>query len=662
MQQILHAEQVARPRPKPARRHPTEVVDILDLFAGAGGATEGAKETLEELNLRGNLMLVNHWSVACATARMNHPDALVLHDPVETVDVAKIRARMGGRQRLRLLILSPPCTHFSRAKGGKPLSDQQRGTVVFALRIIDELLPEDILLENVPDFEKAGPVDEDGKAIKGREGEDYRWLVNELRRRGYTVDWRKLNAADYGAPTTRIRLFLIARRSRPIRWPAQTHSNPRRKGGLVPGTRPWRAAIEVIDLSIAGTDIWARKTPLARNTLARIAHGFRRKGPMWVPLALSIEAYVNAYDVAYAVALRKAYRQGKGEKEAKRLAREAGRKAGLSAEGIGPVPLRALLDVATSKAEVDAFLVQLQEALVVQSGGPQRAGDRPRDAAIEPFGTLLTREHLMVAQPVLALGQHGGATARDTGDPLATFATSGAVQLILNALVLPPKGRNGDLTSSNVARALQDVLQCFTQNCGQTRVVAAVVELAKAGFVTPGHRERTGQAPRVMDAEQGPSWTIAGNGAGTLAFLRFLVSYYGNGTSHESTAPLGTLTTKARYADVVAVLDGIKVTVHTRMLEPHELAAAMGFPQGYVFVGDKGDVTKQIGNAWAVPVGRALVHSLLVEKPEPLVRLVRTREGPRPPRGVDAQTGVRVHRPRPERAARGRQTTLAVTR
>lgn len=637
------------------RRHPTEVVDLLDLFAGLGGATQGAKEAAEELGLTLNLALVNHWDLAVASARANHPDALVLHDPVETVDVEKIRRHL--RAALRLLILAPPCTHFSRAKGGKPLDDQQRATVVFSLRIIDELEPEDILLENVPDFEKAGPLDDMGKPIKSREGEDFDWLVAELRSRGYTVDWRNLNAADFGAPTTRVRLFLIARKSKPIRWPAPTHGDPRRKGGLKPGLKPWVPALSALDLSLSGTDIWSRESPLARNTLVRIAHGFRRKGPMWAPVAASIEAYTRAYDVAYAVALRKAYARRVPEKEAKRLARKAGKMAGLAAPGTGPVPLRALLEAATSPEEVDAFLSDLQAALVVQSGGPQQAGDRPRVAGEEPFGTLLTREHLMVAQPAFTLGQQGGAAGRAPDAPLATISTSGALQLILGALILPPKGLNGDLGNSNLARSLAEVFQCFTQNCGQTRVVSAVLELVGSAFLTPAHSEREGQAPRVMDAGQAPTWTIASNGAGRIAFLRFLVSYFGNGRAHDAEAPLGSLTTKARYADVVAVLDGILVTVHTRMLEPRELARAMGFPRDYVVVGGKTDVTKQIGNAWAVPVGRALVRTLLSDEDEPLVRLV-PKEAPSEPRRVDDATGVRVHRPRPRRSSAGRQATL----
>src|SRR5581483_7662878 len=308
-------------------------------------------------------------------------------------------------------------------------------------------------------FEKAGPLGEDNKPIKSREGEDFEWLVAELRSRGYSVDWRNLNAADYGAPTTRVRLFLIARKSRPIRWPAPTHGDPRRKGGLKPGLKPWVPALAALDLSLPGTDIWSREHPLARNTLVRIAHGFRRKGTMWGPVAASIEAYTRAYDVAYAVELRKAYARGTPEKEAKRLARKAGQSAGLAAPGTGPVSLRALLEAATSPEEVEAFLADLHAAFVVQSGGPQQAGERPRIAGDEPFGTLLTREHLMVAQPAFTLGQQGGATGRVPDAPLATISTSGALQLILGALILPPKGLNGDLESSNLARGLVEVFQ-----------------------------------------------------------------------------------------------------------------------------------------------------------------------------------------------------------
>ncbi len=161
------------------------------------------------------------------------------------------------------------CTHFSRAKGGKPREKKIRGLAWIVVRWAAAVAPRVIALENVAEFLTWGPLDDEGQPIKAQAGETFREFVGQLEGLGYRVDWRVLVAADYGAPTSRKRLFLVARRDgRAILWPKPTHGPGRRK--------PWRTAAECIDWSIPVPSIFDRARPLAPATERRIAEGIRR--------------------------------------------------------------------------------------------------------------------------------------------------------------------------------------------------------------------------------------------------------------------------------------------------------------------------------------------------------------------------------------------------
>lgn len=170
------------------------------------------------------------------------------------------------------------CTHFSRAKGGPPIRDVKRRDLAWVVvRWAEEVRPRVICLENVEEFKTWGPLDESGRIIDSQKGTTFRSWVKRLRRLGYTVEFQCLRACDYGAPTSRKRLFMVARcDGQPIVWPAPTHGDPRsyevRSGKL----QPWRTAAEIIDWSIPCPSIFDRKKPLAENTLKRIAEGIRR--------------------------------------------------------------------------------------------------------------------------------------------------------------------------------------------------------------------------------------------------------------------------------------------------------------------------------------------------------------------------------------------------
>lgn len=248
------------------------MIHAADLFCGAGGSSTGLVQAIAAAGERLNLTAVNHWPIAVETHAANHPDARHLCESLDAVDPRKVIGR-----RLDILTASPECIHHSNARGGKPMDDQSRATAWHVLRWAEALRPTWVLVENVMEFTTWGPLGVNGRPLVSRKGELFRTFVEALQRMGYRVEWRVLNAANFGAATTRQRFFLMARLGKaPIPWPASSHAHhPDRAGLFHERLQPWRAAREVIDWRLRGRSIFAGK-PLAEKTLARIAAGARR--------------------------------------------------------------------------------------------------------------------------------------------------------------------------------------------------------------------------------------------------------------------------------------------------------------------------------------------------------------------------------------------------
>lgn len=273
---------------------------IIDNFAGGGGASAGIEMAIG----RSVDVAINHDPAAIAMHRANHPDTKHYIEDVWDVDPIEV---CNGEQPA-LCWFSPDCTHFSRAKGGKPVDHNIRGLAWVTLRWAVKVRPSVIMLENVPEIQTWGPLDENNRPIKERAGETFDGFIRALSTGigvkhpafkemvetlelemwndetrdlacglGYTVEYRALTSCDYGAPTKRTRFYLIARSDgKPIIWPKPTHGDPDgievRTGML----KPWRTAAECIDWTIPAQSIFERKKPLAENTLRRIARGIKK--------------------------------------------------------------------------------------------------------------------------------------------------------------------------------------------------------------------------------------------------------------------------------------------------------------------------------------------------------------------------------------------------
>ena len=246
---------------------------IVDNFAGGGGTSTG----IELATGRVVDVAVNHDPAAIRMHRTNHPYTRHYQESVWDIDPRKV---CEGHP-VGLAWFSPDCKHFSKAKGGKPVEKKIRGLAWVVMRWAGLVRPRVIILENVEEFQTWGPVRR-GKPVKSRKGETFRKFVSQLQSLGYAVEWRELVAADYGAPTTRKRFFLIARcDGKPIVWPRPTHA-PRDSAAARSGElQPWRSAAEIIDWTLPCPSIFdsreeireryglTAQRPLRPNTLRR---------------------------------------------------------------------------------------------------------------------------------------------------------------------------------------------------------------------------------------------------------------------------------------------------------------------------------------------------------------------------------------------------------
>jgi len=555
---------------------------VVDLFAGAGGLSTGIARACENADLTPSddveLHAVNHWEPAIQTHERNHPWADHYHakieelHPPEVVDPGTVDLLCGG----------PSCTHYSTARGGKPVKEQKRASGWHVLDWVEKLRPEHVLLENVPEFRSWGPII-DGEPT--RDGSIFERWVGMLEALGYSVLYDDadeaygtvLNAADYGDAQSRERLFILASRSKRPTPPEPTHDD------TDPDKPDRRPAAEIIDWSDRGTSIWtrdlehARVQPLSETTMGRIAEGIRRHCDD------SLRPFADALE-------------GIGPDELERLrervvpAEHAGRVARLLDEpflvrhaepvtdsasvilrqqsgGVPATPDRPLPTV--SKAGAIGMATADLGTLVQPRNGP-RGGDHSNalyGAADRPLHTVTAKNHDgHLVTPTLIHYSHGGAL-RDITDPLSTVATE--------------KGGAFALT---------------------------------APYLTPMYNASGSQRPRTRGPDR-PLMTVPASKSPSGLATPYLVEYYGNSDGPQPLdEPLPTVTSKDTFALVVPECYPWGLDVRYRMLQPDELKQAQGFPADYELVGDrKKDITAQIGNAVPVNLSASLVGHLLAD-------------------------------------------------
>ncbi|WP_227369868.1 DNA cytosine methyltransferase [Halomonas sp. M20] len=502
---------------------------VVDNFAGGGGASEGIEQALG----RPVDLAINHDAAAIAVHTANHPGSE--HAVADVWDIEPEQATRG--MPVGLAWFSPDCRHHSKAKGGRPVSKSVRGLAWVAARWAAKVKPRVIILENVEEFQDWGPLIKNTKGQlvpdPARKGQTFRGFIRALNRHGYQVDWRLLRACDYGTPTIRRRLFLIARRDGlPISWPKPTHADPAAPAVRRGKMQAYHTAAECIDWSIPCPSIFDRDRPLAENTLKRIAKGVMRYvvesgDPFIVPIA----NYGNGTTLVNAI----------------------------------DEPLRTV----TAWPKGGSFALVAPHITKFRSGAVGHRMD-------EPMHTITANAN--VTRP----GVNPGGCA--------------------------PIG----VVSAFLAKHFTGVVGDDLRNPVPTITATDHNALVAANLVNLKGADRGGRDLRKAMP------TVCAGGTHAAAVSAFLVKYYGQGVGQDCGEPLHTMPTRDRFGLVTVTIKGEQyaiIDIGMRMLQPHELAAAQGFPDHYVF--DRVDgkpvpkyqQVRLIGNSVCPPLARAIVDA-----------------------------------------------------
>ncbi len=672
---------------------------IIDSFAGGGGASLG----IAWATGRAPDIAINHDAAAIAMHAKNHPSTKHVLEDVWSTDLTKLTKG----KRVGLLWLSPDCKHSSRAKGAKPVEKRIRSLAWIACKWAEQIKPRVICLENVREFEDWGPlvprlecsdcqwVGTEGQATLVRtrrkcprcesrrlkiqletlvpdptkKGLTFKRFVSRLKRLGYQVQWRSLNAADYGAPTHRRRLFLVARNDgQEIVWPEPTHAAPERVDDmpLFGSLKPYRTAAECIDWSIPCPSIFERKKPLADKTLRRIALGIQR--------------YVLDNPKPYIVQTSHTGTTGRGSycwsvNEPTRTMSQREEFAVITpivaqvAHGDGK---NGRWGTGSNSVETPIGTVSgsnnhaiVTPILSKYHGAKTESDSRCKDFS-EPFNTLDTQPRFAVVAPTLvAITHDGDRKPIDPCQPMPTITTAHRGELGLVAATLSRQ------FGKSIGCGVDEPLPTTTSNGGGKSAVVA------ATLVQTGYGERKGQFPRCLDLESPLGTVVAGGSKAALvsAFVAkhfggqvgtevdkplptttmrgtqnqvvaanlvhlnhgekqwsgvdepsrtvttgnhaalvysFLTKYFGTAIGSDVRDPLPTATSKDRCGLVTVTIEGepyVIVDIGMRMLTPRELARAQGFPDTYELTGTKTSQVARIGNSVCPVMAKVLVEA-----------------------------------------------------
>lgn len=525
---------------------------IIDNFAGGGGASTGIETALG----RPVSIAINHDPEAIAMHRINHPETRHYIENVWEIDPREVTCG----QEVDLAWFSPDCTHFSKAKGGKPKDKNIRGLAWVAVKWAQQVRPKMIFLENVEEFKTWGPLNDDGQPIKACVGETFDLFIGALREQGYRVDFRELIACDYGTPTTRKRFFLSARcDDRPIIWPKKTH-------GI--GLKAYRTAAECIDWSIPCPSIFDRPKALAENTLKRIAKGIvkyvlNNPAPFIVSLNHTADYYQYFRGQEIDVPLGTVTASNGFGVVVPHITKF---RSGSVGHGIDePMHTVTACSVGESNHPGGAAPLGLVAATLVKNN----YRDRQQQGVDEPLHTITTQHNKFALVSAFLAKNYGGVVGSDIEAPIGTVTGIDHHSLVACSL-----------------------MRQFGTSIGQ-----------------------------ALDE---PVKTIMPDGGGKTALVAaFMAKYYGTNIGFGLDEPMQTLTSKDRFALVTVWIGGERYVIYDiglRMLWPHELYLAQGFPQDYVIDPvingkrlSKSAQVRMVGNSVCPPVAAALVRANATE-------------------------------------------------
>ena len=540
---------------------------IVDNFAGGGGASTG----IELATGYSVDIAINHDPEAIRMHKMNHPDTKHYCESVWDVDPIKVcEGHPAG-----LAWFSPDCKHFSKAKGGKPKDKNIRGLAWVALRWAGKVRPRVIMLENVEEFKTWGPLNRRHHPVKKKKGATFRKFISQLEGLGYTVEYRELVAADYGAPTMRKRFFLVARcDGRPIVWPEPTHAPADSMEAAAGIKKPYAGAYTQIDFSLPCPSIFDTAEeikekygiravrPLAPKTMERIARGLKKF------VLDNAEPFIIQVNHTGA---KSDYGNSMNE------------------------PLR----VVTGRKGY-----AIVEPYIAQIGQTGFADDRSRDVK-EPLSTVVSKNEHCLVNPTLI--PYHSETSKDevrgqqVTEPAMTVDASNRYGLVASFL---QKYFNGGYHGPGADAGAP---------------LPTVTAVDHNSLCTAHLLQMNNNCDGKDIGNPIPAITA---GDGHFGEVRaFLVKYYGQGSGQKVDAPLDTVTAHDRFGLVeVNGEDYMIADIGMRMLEPRELYGCQGFPEDYIIDHDssgkkypRSEQVKRCGNAVCPPIPAALVRANLPE-------------------------------------------------
>lgn len=557
---------------------------VIDLFCGAGGLSEG----VEEARLNGNrcakvVCCVNHDKNAILSHDANIPDALHFIEDIRTLELSPIntiveRIRELYPDSMIMLHASLECTNFSKAKGGQPRDADSRTLAEHLFRYIDVIAPDYIQIENVEEFMSWGDMDENGKPISMDKGRLYQKWVRNVKKYGYNFEHRILNAADFGAYTTRKRFFgIFAKKSLPIVFSEPTHC----KGGrqdMFSRLEKWKPVKDVLDFSDEGTTIF-REKPLAEKTLERIYNGLIK--------------FVAGGKDAFLVKYNSMNRTGK-----------------YNAPGIDePCPV-----VTTQNRLGVAQVCFLSKQF---SGHPES-----KNVSVEePAGTITCRDH-----HAFVSAHYGNGFNRSVNEPSATVTTKDRLSLVTPRFIANEYSGGGQHTSiDNICPAIltnpkQKLITCkpWIMNTSFSNIGSNIEEPAQ-----------TITANRKWHYLMNPQFNSAGSSVDNPCFTLiarmdkmppYLVATESGQIAIEIYDNDSPMTVKIKeFMSLYGIVD-----IKMRMLRIPELKRIMGFPEDYVLVGTQADQKKFIGNAVEVTQAKKNAEALCAKLRE--LRLKKLKE------------------------------------
>lgn len=538
---------------------------IVDNFAGGGGASTG----IELATGYSVDIAINHDPEAIKMHKANHPNTKHYCENVWAVDPVKA---CNGHP-VGLAWFSPDCKHFSKAKGGKPKDKNIRGLAWVALRWAGLVRPRVIMLENVEEFKTWGPLNRGHHPIKAKQGKTFEKFVQQLNDLGYTVEFKELIAADYGAPTMRKRFFMIARcDGKPIVWPKPTHGpadSEEVKKGLL---KPYVGAYTQLDFSLPCPSIFDTSEeikekygiravrPLAQKTMDRIARGLK-KFVLDNPEPFIIQCNHG------------------GERRQNDIKEPLPTITGKHGYGI------------------------VEPKIVPYMG--TNTTNHPGGNCKNPIHTITTGNQQCLISPTLI--QYHSETSKDEvrgqsiEEPIMTVDGSNRYGLVTSFL---HKYYDGGYTGAG--DTVENPLPTVTSWDHNSLCAVNLIQM---------NNHCDGR-----DVKE-PIPTITA-GDGHFGEVRaFLIKYYGQGTGQDVKEPLDTVTSRDRFGLVTINGTDYKIVdIGLRMLEPKELYGCQGFPDDYIIDHDytgktypRSEQVKRCGNAVCPPIPAALVKANLPE-------------------------------------------------